>query len=129
MLVCIPTEEFRGFDAPIYNHLGSAKNFYLYNTETKAISNHELGGSNHGSCQNVLSLKNLAVEVLLVGGVGKKALSRLADAKIRTLKPVEGSIAKNLKLLETGALEEFQVNEACGGHHHGGHGHEHHCQH
>jgi predicted Fe-Mo cluster-binding NifX family protein len=122
MKIAFPVQEDHGFDSKVYNHFGSAGIFIIINSETgekKLVNNADLNHI-HGQCQPLAALNGAVVDGIVVGGVGRGALSKLRNAGIKVFRAVEGTVAENLKLFKDGQLPEFEMNHICAGHGKGG---------
>jgi predicted Fe-Mo cluster-binding NifX family protein len=121
MIICIPVIEDQGLNSLPYNHFGSAPAFVLHNlasAETKVIANrnehHE-----HGRCQPLQALAGEAVDVILVGGIGARALTRLQASGVQVFQAQNRTVRENIDAFRQGRLPEFTVEAACRGHGHG----------
>ncbi len=126
MKLCFPTTDNQGMDSLIYEHFGSAPMFLLVDSQTGEIneqSNHDKGHT-HGNCQPLKALAGLTVDAIVVGGIGKGALSGLNQAGLKVFQAYPGTIADNLAQMATEQLKELTPNDVCGGHA-GPHGHDH----
>jgi predicted Fe-Mo cluster-binding NifX family protein len=126
MKIAFPTEDDRGVNSAVYGHFGSARCFIVVETETDAVKtavNQDVGHQ-HGKCQPLHALGGNSVDAVVVGGIGRGALSRLLASGIKVYRAVEGTVQQNLKLIKSGHLPEFTLDETCAGHgRHGACGH------
>ena len=118
MRICIPAGDNRGLDGPVFGHFGSAPYFVVHDTGTGATEVIENGNQHHahGGCQPLAAVDGAALDALVVGGIGRRAIARLNEAGTRVYRAVEGTVAANLAKLEGGELEEFSAETACAGH-------------
>ena len=123
MKVVFPTLEDQGLNSPVFGHFGSAPVFLVVNMEDGSLCSLINADQDHmhGQCQPMKALQGMAVDAVVVGGIGGGALSRLTASGIRTYRAVEGTVAENLDLLTRGRLPEFMPFETCAGHGPGGH--------
>ena len=98
MKIAFPTQENHQMESEVHNHFGSAKYFIVVDAETNelsAIENQDLDHQ-HGNCQPLAALGGVAVDAVVVGGLGGGALRKLVDAGVRTYRAVEGTVSENL---------------------------------
>jgi len=122
MRIAFPAQEDKGMESPVYGHFGTAPFFIVVDDETgnvEAISNRDMNHS-HGQCQPMKALGMTKVDAIVVGGIGAGALNGLLAAGIKSYRAVEGTVADNLKLIKSGALPQFTINQTCAGHSSGG---------
>ncbi|MDH4163693.1 MAG: NifB/NifX family molybdenum-iron cluster-binding protein [Nitrospirota bacterium] len=120
MKVCFPVQQDQGIDSVVFNHFGSAPAFIVVDTGSKGITTIQNGDKNHahGACNPLKALDNQKIDVVIVGGIGAGALSRLGQAGIRVYRSAPGTINENLSLLERKELAEYAMQGCCGGHGH-----------
>lgn len=118
MKIAFPTQENYQLDSEVHNHFGSAKYFILVDAETDAVSAIENQDSDHdhGNCQPLAALGGVAVDAVVVGGIGGGALRKLSNAGVRTYRAVEGTVAENLALIKAARLPDFTIDQTCAGH-------------
>ncbi len=122
MKVCFPVNENKGLDSEVYGHFGSAPEFIICDTETEAvetIGNQDLGHE-HGACSPLKALNHQTVDAIVVGGIGAGAIANLNSMGIKVYRAVAGTVKENLQLFKDNAMIEMTMNQACGGHGHGG---------
>ena len=118
MKIAFPTQENRQMESEVHNHFGSAKYFILVDAETdtlSAIENPDIDHQ-HGNCQPLAALGGVAVDAVVVGGIGGGALRKLVDAGVRTYRAVEGTVSENLDLIKNDKLPDFTLDQTCKGH-------------
>jgi len=118
MKVCIPVEEYRGLDSPVYGHFGSAPVFVLVNTETLAIEplgNHD-HEHQHGACSPLKALGGQQVNAVIVVGIGPGAIQGLQQAGIDVFQFRGGTVAEAVRQFRANALPAMTIECACGGH-------------
>jgi predicted Fe-Mo cluster-binding NifX family protein len=120
MNVCIPVAEDKGRNSGAHGHFGSAPYFVLCDTETGHIRTIENRNEHHahGACNPTAALGAHRVDAVIVGGIGSRALARLAAMGIKTYQSTGGSVEQDLAALKAGALPELNEREACPGHDH-----------
>jgi predicted Fe-Mo cluster-binding NifX family protein len=118
MKICIPTETGEGKNAQVFGHFGSAPYFTIYDTDTLALeivdnaNNHH----EHGACNPVAALQGRAVDVVVTGGMGARAVMMLNAQGIKVFRAVPGSVENIILTFNTEDLEELTVNNACASH-------------
>jgi len=126
MKICFPTTVNQGLQSTVFEHFGSAPMFLLVDAENGTIIeqvNRDLGHA-HGRCQPLRALAGQAVDAIVVGGIGKGALTGLNQSGLKVFQAQTGTIADNLDSIKAGKLSELTPAQVCGGHA-GGHGHGH----
>ena len=127
MKLCFPVERPEGLQSRVYGHFGSAPAFVIVDTETSrvdAVTNRDQHHQ-HGRCSPLKALDGHAVDAVVVGGIGRGALTGLSRAGIRVFAAHPGTVAENLSLWEKGHLPAWDPDQVCGGHGQG-HGCAHH---
>lgn len=118
MKAVFPTNSELGLTGTVYGHFGSAPFFVLVDTDTsehEVLINHDKDHI-HGQCQPLKALGGIEAEAIVVGGIGKGALMKLAAAGIKAYKAVEGTVEQNLDLFKSGSLSEYTIDQTCSGH-------------
>ena len=118
MKICIPVEENKGLESPVYGHFGSAPVFIVYNSENgelKAINNGDLNHE-HGKCQPLKAIAGEEVDAVLTGGIGAGAISRLNSSGIRVFRALEGTAKQNIDSFVKNELMEFTAANSCSHH-------------
>ncbi len=126
MKLCFPTTQNQGMDSEVFEHFGSAPMFLLVDSQTGEIkeqSNRDKGHT-HGNCQPLKALADLSFDAIVVGGIGKGALTGLNQAGLKVFQAHPGTIADNLAQMATEQLHELTPDDVCGGHA-GPHSHSH----
>jgi predicted Fe-Mo cluster-binding NifX family protein len=122
MIIAFPTQEDKGLESPVYGHFGSARRFIIVNSEngTFEVLLNDDREHLHGRCRPLNALGGRPVDAVVVGGIGGGALSKLNAAGITAYRAVEASVAENLKLIQSGFLPVFTLDQTCAGHGAGG---------
>ena len=124
MNICIPVEEEQGLQSKVSEHFGSAPVFVIVDTETRevqAISNMNRHHA-HGACRPLISLAGKRLDGVVVGGIGKGALSKLRAADIKVFLSDSSTVGEAVDALEAGTLQQVTPKNACGHHGRGAHG-------
>lgn len=122
MRIAIPIMERAGLDSPIRGHYGSAPYFaFVESTDQsiEVISNANLSHV-HGDCNPIQALAGRQVDVVVVAGIGRKALIRLTDAGIRVYQSRATTLAEAIQTLQMGTLTEIGPDHTCHEHRHAG---------
>lgn len=118
MKICIPTETGEGKTALVYGHFGSAPYFTIYDTEAQSLevvdnaNNHH----EHGTCNPVAALQGRAVDVVVTGGMGARAVMMLNQTGIKVFRAVAGTVENIISTFDAQNLEELTVQNACASH-------------
>lgn len=118
MNICIPVTEDRGPASPVCAHFGSAPVFMIVDTEAgdmRAVVNNNEHHA-HGMCQPLQGLAGENLGGMVVGGIGRGALMKLAAAGVDVYVSTEDTVGETLKALKDGRLAKATLDMACGGH-------------
>ncbi len=116
----------------IFQHFGRTEQFKVYEIEDNKVVSSEVIGSNgvgHGALAGLLA--NLAVDVLICGGLGGGAQAALVEAGVEVCAGAEGDADQAVEAYLKGELASTGAN--CDHHHHedghscGGHDEGHSC--
>jgi predicted Fe-Mo cluster-binding NifX family protein len=121
MKLCIPTEDSAGLDARVCEHFGSAPFFTLVDTDSENIellNNRDLSHQ-HGACNPVSSIESRALDGVVCGGLGKRALARLQQSGFKVYLSTASTVRDVVAEQRGGKLREATMDGACGGHAHG----------
>jgi predicted Fe-Mo cluster-binding NifX family protein len=80
-------------------------------SSTTANKHHE-----HGACNPVAALQGRAVDVVVTGGMGVRAVMMLNAQGIKVFRAVAGTVENISSTFDAQALEELTVNNACASH-------------
>jgi predicted Fe-Mo cluster-binding NifX family protein len=120
MKVCIPIDQDLGMDSPVCGHFGAAPAFLIVDTETnqcRALSNaHD--HREHGRCVPIRLLQGEQIDALVVSGIGRGALGKLASLAIRVFHASGGTASDAVSALAAGTLPSATLDAACTHHHH-----------
>jgi predicted Fe-Mo cluster-binding NifX family protein len=117
MKVCFPVQQDEGMESKVYNHFGSAPLFVVVDTATDDITLIANRDQRHerGSCNPIAAIANHKVDVVVVGGIGSGALSRLNATGIRVFRSTAPSIRENISMFLAAQLQECTLQQCCGG--------------
>jgi len=132
MNILIPIHAENGLQSEISAHFGSAPAYLVVDSESgafQAIPNRDRHHA-HGGCAPLALLDDVAVDAIVVGGIGAGALGKLNAANVDVFFAEHRTVQETLDALKAGRLNRMQSVQACGGHGHGhGAGHCHHHAH
>ena len=118
MKVALPTNGEKGIDEEVCSHFGRAATFTVYDTETKeftVIVNNTRHMGGEGLPPDLLHENH--VDVLICGGIGRKAIELFAEKGIKVYSGAIDTVRDTLELWDVGLLEEASTDHACSGHH------------
>ena len=118
MKIAFPTQEDNGLDSQVHGHFGSAERFIIIDNETNDYETVDNSDKDHlhDHCQPLAALAGKPVDVVVVGGIGLGALSKLNSSEIKVYRAIEGTVEENLKLIKEETLPLFTINQTCAGH-------------
>lgn len=120
MRIGIPIEEDRGLDSLVCAHFGGAPGFVIVDTahgSYEMLSNAH-GHHAHGQCVPVDLLREQRLDVMLVAGIGRGAMTRLGSLGVRVCRAQGANVKASIAALLKAPLE-LSPDEACAGHEHG----------
>lgn len=125
MKVCIPTEDGRGLESAVSQHFGSAAFYTLIDPQSGAVEcvpNGAEASGHHGGCASVGLVRELAADVVLCRGLGRRALERFESLGIRVYATDAPDVRSAVAAFRGSGLEAFAPAAVCQGHrdHHGG---------
>ncbi len=122
MRICFPVQTDEGLESAVYNHFGSAPQFVVVDTDTKAVAaiNNRDQHHAHGSCSPAKALDGRQIDAVVVGGIGAGALAGLNSMGIVVHRAQAASIRENMELYASRSLPILTPAGCCGGHSHGG---------
>jgi predicted Fe-Mo cluster-binding NifX family protein len=118
MQICIPIAEDLGLNSRVHDHFGSAPRFMIVDTESAAchaVENHDRRHG-HGMCQPLKALANQAIDAIVVGGIGQRALGRLERRHMRVYQSEHTTVGETVAALKAGSLRPVSADDACSGH-------------
>lgn len=118
MKLCIPVAENRGMGSDVYAHFGSAPQFALHDTDRGTTTFYENADQHHahGACQPLRPLAGQAVDAIVTGGIGARAVARLNQQGIAVYRAVPGTLADTIAAWTRGELAEISADGACNHH-------------
>jgi predicted Fe-Mo cluster-binding NifX family protein len=124
MRIGIPIEEDRGAESPVSAHFGRAPAFLIFDTANAAFQcvvnahDHE----EHGRCVPVDLIRHERLDAMVVTGIGRGALGRMAAMNLQVFRTAEPTAGAAIAALLAGALGAVGHDDVCAGHHHHEHG-------
>ena len=122
MKLCVPVQKDEGLESCVCGHFGSAPFFILYDTKKqsrKTVNNTDQHHA-HGACHPLSMLSGETIDVVLVGGIGARALQKFNSQGIRVFQSVEGTVEENVDRFTKNTLLELTADNACMHHGHPG---------
>ncbi|PLX66733.1 MAG: diguanylate cyclase [Denitrovibrio sp.] len=112
MIVCFPVEQNNGVESAVFGHFGSAPGFVTYNTETEELDfiDNKNMVHEHGACNPAAALAGRKVDTVVVGGIGRGAIMKLASSGVSVVRSKSGVIADDIKSFINGELEMLSEN-------------------
>lgn len=110
MNICIPITEDNGLESRVSPQFGSASCFAIVDTQSRTCRTVPIAGGSdeHGRPQPMAALEGLAIDGVVVVGIGPGALAKLQAAGIRVYVARAGSVAQALEAFNGGALAEIK---------------------
>ncbi len=104
------TAKEQTLDSELDPHFGRAKNFIVYEVETKTFTVHDnsqnLNAAQGAGIQSAQNISRLGAEALITGNVGPKAFMALKEAGIKIYLAPVGTVAAAIQAFEQNSLEE-----------------------
>jgi len=121
MKVCFPVAKAEGLESKVYGHFGSAPVFVVVETDSNEVSTINNRDQNHvhGACSPLKALNNQKIDVVVVGGIGGGALTKLNQMGIKVFQSGGLTIKENISRLKAASLPELTLQHCCSGHGHG----------
>jgi predicted Fe-Mo cluster-binding NifX family protein len=118
MKICIPTIGNKGLDEMISPHFGSAPTFTLCDLETSQIEVivNDNEHHSHGMCHPLGALEGKAVDAVVCGGMGRRAVAGLNAGGVKAFLCKEGTVADIIREFKAGTIAELTQESACAGH-------------
>jgi predicted Fe-Mo cluster-binding NifX family protein len=118
MRIAFPIVDDNGLDSTVHGHFGSAPHFAVVDLDANRIEVFENPDQDHqhGACNPMAALGGRKVDGVVVGGIGGGALKKLSSSGIAVYRAVEGTVAENARLIQSGSLPLFDPGQVCGHH-------------
>ncbi len=132
MRISVPSMGDRGLGEHVGEHFGRVPTYTIYDTETEKVevlrnTTEHMGGT--GYPPELLS--RAGVNVMVCGGLGRRAIMMFEQMGIRVYVGARGTVKDAIEMYRSGSLEEATDENACQQHafRSEAHGHHHHHQH
>jgi predicted Fe-Mo cluster-binding NifX family protein len=132
MRISIPSMGGKGLDERVGEHFGRVPAYTIVDTETESVetitnTSEHMGGS--GYPPELMVRAN--VDVMVCGGLGRRAIMMFEEMGIRVFVGASGTVREAVAQFQAGALQEATDENACQqhafrSHDHGEHQHHHH---
>lgn len=136
MKLCIPTMGNRGMDEVVGEHFGRVPTYTIVDQETgntSVIENNTMHMGGTGYAPDLIS--GHGADVMLCGGLGRRAIRFFEDAGIMVYVGARGTVKDAIEMFNRGELVKATDETACSQHAFrgegtgDGHGHHHHHHH
>jgi predicted Fe-Mo cluster-binding NifX family protein len=128
MKISIPSMGKSGLEDQVGQHFGKVLNYIVYDTqtgETSILPNTSEHNGGVGLPPELMSQN--AVNIMLCGGLGRKAVAMFDEYGIEVFVGAQGTIQDALNAWKEGKLEKANQDNACSSHdNHDHHDHDHH---
>ena len=127
MKVCIPTMGDRGLDEQVGEHFGRVPTYTIIDMKTNEVSiidntSEHMGGT--GYPPEIIA--QTGAEVMLCGGLGRRAIAMFEEMGIRVYIGASGTVKNAIQFFRNGKLQEATDENACQQHAFRKHDHPHH---
>ncbi len=131
MKVCVPTMGNKGINEEVGEHFGRVPTYTLVDTDTNevtVIDNTSEHGGGSGYPPEIIA--KTGAEVMLCGGLGRRAISMFEEIGIMVYVGASGTVNDAVQMWKVGKLQAATDENACKQHAFRKEGHEHgHGQH
>jgi len=119
MKVCIPTMGNSGMDGAVSQHFGRAQTFTLVDLDTREVQvlqnvSEHMGGIGLPTD----ALKDKGIGVMIVGGLGPKAVQNFAEQCVEVFVGATGTVKDAIEDWRGGLLVKASSDNACKEHKH-----------
>ncbi len=119
MKVCIPTMGNGGMEEAVSQHFGQAPTFTIVDLDTKEVQILPNKGEHMGgSVLPTDTLKDQGVQVMIVGGLGPKAIQAFAERCVEVFVGATGTVKDAIEDWRGGRLTKASSDNACKEHRH-----------
>ncbi len=120
MNLCIPIESDNGLKSLVCPHFGAAPAFLILDTDTgthRVVTNTNQHHG-HGMCMPLQTLQGQSIDAMVVGGIGRGALFKLAAANIEVYRSEHPTVGQILTAFRAQSLHLMDPSMACAQHGH-----------
>lgn len=119
MKLCIPSMGQKGIEETVGQHFGKVPFYTLYDTETKEASVlPNTSEHNGGTGLPPELMAKEGVDIMLCGGLGKKAVDMFEQAGIDVFCGATGTVQDAIDAWESSKLTKATRDNSCSGHGH-----------
>ncbi len=119
MKLCIPSMGQNGIEETVGQHFGKVPFYTLYDTETKEASVLPNTSEHNGGIGLPPELMaKEGVDIMLCGGLGKKAVDMFEQAGIAVFSGATGTVQNAIDAWESSKLAKATRDNSCSGHGH-----------
>ncbi|MFO8052011.1 MAG: NifB/NifX family molybdenum-iron cluster-binding protein [Thermoplasmatota archaeon] len=114
MRICIPSMGDRGMDEMVGEHFGRVPYYTIYDTdkeEVEVIDNSSMHTGGRGYAPDLISKND--VDIMLCGGLGRRAISLFEDEGIMVYVGARGTVRDALEMHRKGQLDQATDETAC----------------
>ncbi len=113
MKVVIPVLEDRGWDSPISEHFGHAPYFAIVDVDAGSLQVVPNPLPEHGPGDLPRWVASQGASVLVVRGIGRRAIDHFASLGIQVIRGADGTVRQIVEALKAGGLRDvpYQVRE------------------
>ena len=117
MKVTIPSVDDSGLEASVAEHFGQSAYFTVVDTETDEVRAEPNRGEHHGGGATPAEIiANAGTDVVLCGGLGRRAVRLFQDSGIEVFMGAQGTVQNALDAYKAGTLQPATEAGACPGH-------------
>jgi len=118
MKICVPTLENKELDSQISPHFGRAPKFIVSDTDLNKIEALDNTAEHFGGMAKTPEIiRDAGVDVILVSGIGPRAIQMFEQLGIRVFVGASGTAGDALDAFHSGVLQEATDKDACAEHH------------
>ena len=124
MKICIPTMGDKGMDEQVGEHFGRVPTYTVVDTESgdlMAIKNTTVHMGGSGYAPDLIS--GYGAEIMLCGGLGRKAIGMFSEKGIMVYVGASGTVTDAINMWKAGQLQAANEDTACQQHAFRGEGH------
>ena len=117
MKLCIPTNGKKGMEEIVGEHFGRVPTYTIVDTETEDITiidNNTVHMGGVGYAPDLIS--GAGAEVMICGGLGRRAIGLFEEKCIRVYVGAEGTVKDAIKMFTEGNLLQATDETACSEH-------------
>ena len=118
MKICVPTVDDKGMESQISPHFGRAPKFIVSDTDPSDVEVLDNTAEHFGGMAKTPEIiRDAGVDVILVSGIGPRAIQMFEQMGIRVFVGATGTAGDALEAFRSGALQEATDKDACAAHH------------